>query len=112
MIEGEEDIKELVKLRHGKMQATVEDIAKSLKGKLSEHHKFMLQTVKASIESNQTIISKNDAQIDKQLKNCELELDAELLVTIPGVGKEGAAYILAEIGNNMEQFPNEQYLAS
>ena len=76
MIEGEEDIKELVKLRHGKMQATVEDIAKSLKGKLSEHHKFMLQTVKAYIESNQTIISKNDAQIDKQLKNCELELDA------------------------------------
>jgi transposase len=41
-----------------------------------------------------------------------LELDAELLTTIPGVGKEGAAYILAEIGNNMDQFPSEQHLAS
>ncbi|WP_185968874.1 transposase [Carboxylicivirga sp. M1479] len=41
-----------------------------------------------------------------------MELDAELLTTLPGVGKEGAAYILAEIGNNMDQFPNEQHLAS
>ncbi|TRX62017.1 transposase, partial [Carboxylicivirga sp. M1479] len=112
MIAGEEDVKELVKLRHGKMQSSVEELAASLKGKLTKHHRFMLQTVKASIESKQEIIAKIDEQIDKQLTNCELELDAELLTTIPGVGKEGAAYILAEIGNNMDQFPNEQHLAS
>lgn len=112
MIAGEEDIKELVKLRHGKMQSSLEDLAASLKGKLTDHHKFMLQTVKASIESKQTIIAKIDEQIDKQLMSCELELDAELLATIPGVGKDGAAYILAEVGNDMNQFPNEQHLAS
>ncbi len=112
MIAGEEDVKELVKLRHGKMQTSVEELAASLKGKLTDHHRFMLQTVKASIESKQNIIAKIDEQIDKQLTNCELKLDAELLTTIPGVGKEGAAYILAEIGNNMDQFPNEQHLAS
>lgn len=112
MIAGEEDVKELVKLRHGKMQSSVEELAASLKGNLTKHHRFMLQTVKASIESKQEIISKIDEQIDKQLTSCELELDAELLTTIPGVGKEGAAYILAEIGNNMDQFPNEQHLAS
>lgn len=112
MIEGEEDIKELVKLRHGKMQSSVEDLAASLNGKLTSHHKFMLQTVKASIKSKQEIIAMIDGQIDKQLKDCELELDAELLATIPGVGREGAAYILAEIGNDMNQFPDEQHLAS
>ncbi len=112
MIDGEEDIKELVKLRHGKMQSSVEALAASLKGKLTDHHKFMLQTVKASIDSKKGIISKINEQIDKQLRRCELELDAELLQTIPGVGKEGAAYILAEIGNNMDQFPDEQHLAS
>ena len=42
----------------------------------------------------------------------ELVLDAELLATIPGVGKEGAANILAEMGNNMDQFPDEKHLAS
>lgn len=112
MISGEQDINELVKLRHGKMQCTVEDLAASLKGKLRPHHRFMLQTYKDSIKSKEAIIEKLDKQIDEQLKENELLLDAELLATIPGVGKEGAAYILAEIGNNMEQFPSEQHLAS
>ncbi len=112
MISGEEDVKELVKLRHGKMQCTVEELAASLKGKLRPHHRFMLQTYKDSIKSKEAIIEKLDKQIDEQLKQNELLLDAELLATIPGVGKEGAAYILAEIGNNMEQFPSEQHLAS
>lgn len=112
MISGEEDVKELVKLRHGKMQCTMDELAASLKGKLRPHHRFMLQTYKDSIKSKEAIIEKLDKQIDEQLKENELLLDAELLATIPGVGKEGAAYILAEIGNNMEQFPSEQHLAS
>lgn len=112
MIEGEEDIDKLLKLRHGRMQSTVEDLAASLKGNLTNHHRFMLQTVKESIKSKEQIIVKLDLQIDKQLKENELVLDAELLATIPGVGKEGAAYILAEIGNDMSQFPDEQHLAS
>lgn len=112
MIEGEENIAELLKFRHGKMQSSVEDLASSLKGNLTDHHRFMLQTVKESIKDKERIIVKLDRHINKQLKENELVLDAELLTTIPGVGKDGAAYILAEIGNNMEQFPNEQHLAS
>lgn len=87
-------------------------LAASLKGNLTDHHRFMLQTVKESIKSKEQIIVKLDAQIDNQLKENELVLDTELLATIPGVGKEGAAYILAEIGNDMSQFPDEQHLAS
>lgn len=112
MIRGEENIEELLKYRHGKMQSSIEDLASSLKGNLTDHHRFMLQTVKESIKSKEQIILKLDEQIDKQLVENELILDAELLDTIPGVGKDGAAYILAEIGNNMDQFPNEQHLAS
>ena len=112
MIEGEENIEELLKYRHGKMQSSVEDLASSLKGNLTDHHRFMLQTVKESIKSKEQIIFKLEEQIDKQLKENELMLDAELLATIPGVGKDGAAYIIAEVGNNMDQFPNEQHLAS
>jgi transposase len=112
MIGGEENIEELVKYRHGKMQSSVEDLASSLKGNLTDHHRFMLQTVKESIKNKEQIIFKLQEQIDKQLKENELMLDAELLATIPGVGKDGAAYIIAEIGNNMDQFPSEQHLAS
>src|SRR6056297_3600001 len=112
MIDGQEDVNELVKLRHGKMQCSFEELAASLKGKLTSHHKFMLQTYKESIENKNDIIKKLDDQIDKLLEKNELLLDAKLLATIPGVGKEGSSYILAEIGNNMDQFPKEQHLDS
>ncbi len=112
MQSGEEDIEELIKFRHGKMQASPEELASSLKGRLTGHHKFMLNTIKDSIKEKETIIKKIDGRIDEQLKANELELDSELLQTIPGVSKTGASSILAEIGNDMSQFPNEQHLAS
>lgn len=112
MIAGEEDIDKLVKFRHGNIQTTVADLAASLKGNLTNHHRFMLQTVKESIKSKEQIIARLDKQIEKQLKENELVVDAQLLTTIPGVGEEGAACLLAEIGSNMDQFPDEQHLAS
>jgi transposase len=112
LICGVEDIDELVKFRHGKIQSSKEDLAAALKGNLTTHHKFMLQTIKMSITEKEAIITLLDKQIDNHLKENELELDAELLTSIPGVGKEGAAYILAEIGNDMEQFPDENHLSS
>ncbi len=112
MISGEDNIEALVNFKHGKMQVSDHDLASALKGNLTGHHKFMLQTIKMSIKEKERTIESLDIQIDKHLKANELELDAELLTSIPGVGKDGAAYILAEIGNDMEQFPDEKHLSS
>ena len=104
LIAGEEDIDKLVSYRHGKMQSSKEDLAKSLVGNLTAHHRFMLSTIKESIKEKEMLIAKVDRQIEEHLKASELELDRDLLTSIPGVGKDGAVYILAEIGNNMEVF--------
>lgn len=112
MIGGEEDIDELVKLRHGKLKVSREELAKSLNGHLSEHHKFMLTTIKSSIEEKRVLIDKLDTKIEEQLEATKQNLSGELLQTIPGVGKDAAAGILAEIGNDMSQFPSERHLAS
>lgn len=112
MIDGQEDIDELVKMRHGKLAVSKEDLAKALKGNLSEHHKFMLTTIKSCIEDRQATLEKLDTRIAEHLRASEQTLSSELLQTIPGVGKDAAAGILAEIGNNMDQFPSERHLAS
>lgn len=112
MIDGEDNLDELVKLRHGKMKATEEELALSLKGNLTEHHKFMLTTIKKSIEDKENLIVEIDKRIDAQLEKHELKAEAKLLESIPGVGKDAAAGIIAEIGNDMSQFPNEHHLAS
>jgi transposase len=112
LISGETDIDKLTSFRHGKMKSSVEDLAKSLLGKLTAHHRFMLQLVKESIKEKEMLIAKLDKQIDEYMKANELELSRELLATIPGVGTEGAEYIIAEIGNDMSVFANEQHLSS
>jgi len=112
MIEGEGKAEELAKLRHGKMKASEEELIVALTGNLTEHHKFMLKMIKKSIKEKELLINELDKQIDSKLKENEMVLDAGLLSTIPGVDKEAAAYILSEIGNDMERFPDEQHLAS
>ena len=112
MIGGQENVSELVKLRHGKMHATVEELSFSLKGKLTTHHRFMLKLIKLSIQEKETLIEQLNEEIDNKLKENDMVQDAELLSTIPGVDKESASFILSEIGNNMDQFPNEQHLCS
>ena len=112
ILEGQEDISELVKFHHGKMKASPEQLASSLKGFLTDHHRFMLSMIKDSIADKQAIIEKIDKRIETHLKEHQYDLDAQLLATIPGVGKDAAAGILAEIGNKMEQFPSAQHLAS
>ena len=112
MLSGQEDIGELVKFHHGKMKASKEDLAASLKGFLTDHHRFMLGLIKKSIAEKQSIIEDIDRQVEAHLGANGLGADAKLLDGIPGVGKDAAAGILAEIGNDMGQFPTAQHLAS
>ncbi len=112
IISGQENVNELIKHRSGKMKASNEELASALRGKVTEHHKFMLRMIKESMAEKNSLIEKLDNQIDIHLKANELELDSELLQTIPGLGKEAAAAIISEVGVDMEVFPNEQHLAS
>ena len=110
LIAGQEDTEELIKLCHGRLNDKKEALAEALVGKLTPHHKFMLRTIKRSMANIEGIISEVETQIDVQTKAYEIEI--ELLQTIPGVGKDTAVGIIAEIGADMEVFPNEQHLAS
>lgn len=112
MLDGEEDIEELVKFRQKNMKSTKEELAASLYGYVTDHHRFMLRLIKQSIKDKEALLDTLDEQIDAHLKANTLDLDVELLQSIPGVKKEVATTIIAEIGNDMERFPNEHHLAS
>ena len=66
-------------------------------------------------------IKMNLAHLEEQIEVIAKEMDSkledhnnqvELLPTIPGVGKDGAKAIIAEIGTDMEVFPVEKHLSS
>jgi len=112
LISGETDVEKLVKYRHGKMQSSTADLAKSLTGKLTEHHRFMLQMVKKSILEKEALTAELDKRIESYVRDYEIEEDRKNLATIPGVGQAGAEYIISEIGTDMSVFEDEQHLAS
>lgn len=110
LIEGKTDVEELIKHCHGKIKASRADIKESLKGKITEHHRFMLGLIRESMESIDKLIAKVDQQIDEKSEFCKQQI--EDLSTIPGVSKLTAQGIICEIGIDMGVFPNEHHLAS
>lgn len=108
--EGETDLNKLLSFVHGKVKTDKDLIQKALEGKVTDHHRFMLQMARESINVNEHLISKLDQQIDKASQAYSVEID--LLQTIDGIGKDSAIAIISEIGVNMSQFPNEHHLAS
>lgn len=110
LIEGKTNVEELLRHYHGKMKASKTEVKKALEGRLTKHHRFMLQIIKESIEDKEKLLTKIETQIDEAAKQYSVEI--ELLQTIDGVGKDSAVTIISEIGADMDQFPNEHHLSS
>ena len=101
---------ELMQYVHGKVKASREDIQEALTGYITDHHKFMLRTILGNIAKTESTIAEIDLKLDAMLEPYMLE--RELLETIPGVGREVAIAIIAEIGTDMPRFPDQKHLAS
>jgi transposase len=110
IITGDYKPEQLLHHVHGKVQKSREEIKEAIAGNVSEHHRFMLQTILENIEKIEDTITKLDAQITKQTADYAVEI--ELLDSIPGVDKDGAIGIIAEIGTDMSAFPDQKHLAS
>lgn len=110
IIDGIEDVDQLVAHAHGRIKASKEDIREALTGKITAHHRFMLTIIRETINENEKLIAKVEVQIDKWIAQYQVELD--LLQTIDGVGRDTAITIISEIGVDMNCFPNEHHLAS
>ena len=55
-------------------------------------------------------ISEVENHIEEKMQSKQEEVS--LLDSIPGINEKGAAMILAEIGTDMEQFPNSKAISS
>ncbi|WP_317130443.1 IS110 family RNA-guided transposase [Echinicola rosea] len=110
LIQKQDDPEYLANLAKGSLRKKMEDLKLSLRGRLTDHHRFMLSTLRDSIDSINAQIRHIEARIESYA--AELQQEVDLLQTIPGVGKETAMNILAETGNDMEVFPDHKHLAS
>lgn len=110
LVRGERDAVKMANLAHPLVKAPRAKIAEALEGKVTNHHRFMLALHLRHIESIDAEVQMLEEQIQKALEPFR---DAvELVCTHPGVGRDAAASIIAEIGVDMSVFPSADHLVA
>jgi transposase len=107
---GNTDPNQLAELAKGSLVRKKDLLRRALNGKITDHHRFMLDCIVSTINHINHIIAHLEAQMGKYMQ--AMKEDAELLQTIPGVSAQTATGILAEIGNDMNVFPTHAHLSS
>ena len=109
ILSGHYQPEQLLHLVHGRVKASRDDIKEALTGNITDHHRFILQTILRNIARIESTLAEIDEQIVK--KTGPYKEVIELLITIPGVGNDGAIGIISEIGMDMEHFPSHKNIA-
>jgi transposase len=110
LIAGTTDPKTLAEMARGKLRAKIPNLKQALLGRVTPHHRFMLQMHLDHYEQLEALIAKFGERIEEQLAPFAQEL--ELLKTIPGIQDRIAQVLAAEIGLDMKPFATAASLAS
>ncbi len=113
LLAGRDDPKALAEMARGRMRAKQAELEKALKGKVREHHRFMLAHLLSHLGYLDEEIAALEARIEELLaKMPPFQEAVTLLDTIPGVDRQGATLIVAEIGVDMSRFPTDRHLTA
>jgi transposase len=110
MIAGQSDPRLLAALAHPRAEASREDLAKALDGKLTAHHRAMLEVYVSQLDAINAAIDKLEGHLEAAL--APFREAQKHLMTIPGVSEIVAASILAELGSDMSRFPSVAHAIS
>jgi transposase len=102
---------EIAQLARGRLRNKITQITETIEGhRMDEHLRWMIQHCLDHLVFLEKQLAELQAATAAALVPFQREF--ELLQTIPGVGEETAAVIIAETGGNMAQFPTEKNLTS
>lgn len=110
MIAGQGDPRVLAALAHPRAESKREDLAKALDGKLTAHHRAMLEVYVSQVDAVDAAIAKLEGHLEAAL--APFREAQRHLVTIPGVSEIVAASILAELGSDMSRFASVAHAIS
>src|SRR5262249_54870759 len=110
IVAGCDDPDALAELAKKQLRGKIPELKRALHGRITEHHRFLLKALLDQINSLEDLIARFDTRIAEAM--APLAEPAQRLRGIPGVGKQAAEVILAEIGPDMTVFPSAGHLAS
>jgi transposase len=107
---GESDPIRLARLMHPGVKATEEQVVAALTAEVREHHRFLLRELLELIEVLDRSIAHLEAEIERHLAPFEEEMTRCEQIT--GVSRQVLYVLMAEIGTDLERFPDAEHLSS
>jgi transposase len=108
ILEGESDPETLAALGSQRLRCSRAELVEALRGRVSEHHRFLLRQHLRMIDDLERTIGDFDQRLEAALR--PFRDQAERLTAIPGVSTTAAQVLLAEIGADMSRFPSAGHL--
>lgn len=110
LIAGETDPEKLADLRNPRLKAPRNELILALTGKVTAHHRFLLQMHLEQIDGADRAVGQLDLQIEELTR--PLAEVVGRLADMPGMSETSARVVLAEIGADMSRFPSARHLVS
>jgi transposase len=110
LVAGETDPQRLADLTRGRLKATRADLVDALHGRVTEHHRFMIQLHLTQIDALTAAVATLEGRIGEALG--PFRAAVALLTTMPGLSDTTARVLIAEIGTDMTRFPAVGHLVS
>jgi transposase len=107
---GETDPERLLQYKQRGVKASDQEFVEALRGKLQDHHRFLIRLHLGQIDATRADIEHIDQQIEEALDPFRDKV--KRLIQIPGVSDVLAGTIIAEIGVDMTRFPTAAHVRS
>lgn len=107
---GTSDPEVLAQLARGLLRKKRPQLVEALAGRAKPHHRFLIAEHLSQIEYLEEAIQRLSKELEERFR--PFEADIEFLDSIPGIGRQTAEVLLAEIGWDMSRFPSDKSLAS
>lgn len=113
LVDEERTPEQIAELAQGSLQKKKREIAEAVRGqRLSAAQKELIRSSMRHMVFLELEIEQLDRLIAEQIESAQQQKPYELLQTIPGIKQEAAGTVLAEVGADMGQFPDERCLSS
>jgi transposase len=110
LIAGETDPLRLADRTKGRLKATRAQLVEALRGRVTPHHRFMIQLHLTQIDALEVAVTDVETRLGEALGPFRAAIG--LLTTMPGLSDTTARVIIAEIGVDMARVPTAGHLVS
>jgi transposase len=113
LVAGKSSALDVAELARGNARKKIADLTAALEGhQMRDSHRFLITRAMRHMAFLADEIEALDQEIARSIGSPELSQPNQLLQTIPGIGTQAAAAMLAEGGPNMKQFPGAAHFSS